>query len=81
MKQIAIVEDETPAAQTLTEYIARYAAETGQEFEVTRSESGEKFLREYRPIYAVVFLDIQMPGRDGMETAAASIRSSRLTGV
>lgn len=71
MKQIAIVEDETPAAQTLTEYIARYAAETGQEFEVTRSESGERFLREYRPIYAVVFLDIQMPGRDGMETAAA----------
>lgn len=54
MKNIAIVEDEDAAAGVLEGYIQRYAAETG---------------REYRSIYAVVFMDIQMPKKDGMAAA------------
>nr|WP_272873475.1 LytTR family DNA-binding domain-containing protein [Pseudoflavonifractor phocaeensis] len=54
VKNIAIVEDEDAAAGVLEGYIQRYAAETG---------------REYRSIYAVVFMDIQMPKKDGMAAA------------
>lgn len=70
MKQIAIVEDEDKAAALLKEYILRYADESGQELAVTRFSDGEAFIRDYQPVYAVVFLDIQMPRKDGMSAAA-----------
>ena len=73
MRQIAIVEDEDAAAGALAEYVARYAAETKQQFQVSRFPDGEAFLQAYRPVYAVVFLDIQMPRKDGM-TAALELR-------
>lgn len=74
MKQVAIVEDENAAADQLTQYIQRYADESGQEIQVTRFRDGEEFLSGYQPVYAVVFLDIQMPRKDGME-AATELRS------
>lgn len=74
LKQIAIVEDEDASAQTLAGYIQRYAEETGQQFQVTRFADGEAFLERYTPVYAVVFLDIQMPRKDGM-TAAQELRN------
>ena len=69
MRNIAIVEDQDAAAQRLTGYIEKYAAETGQEFHVTRFCNGEEFLKDYKGIFAVVFMDIQMPKKDGMEAA------------
>lgn len=69
MKQIAIVEDQAAAAQRLTDYVKRYADESGQEFQITRFCNGEEFLRGYQCVYAVVFLDIQMPKKDGMAAA------------
>ena len=71
MRNIAIVEDEDGAAQVLTDYIHQYAAQSGQEFRVSRFHNGEAFLQQYQCVYAVVFMDIQMPQRDGMETAVA----------
>ena len=47
---------------------------TGQQFQVTRFADGEAFLERYTPVYAVVFLDIQMPRKDGM-TAAQELRN------
>ena len=58
MRNIAIVEDQDNAAQRLAGYIDKYAAETGQEFRVTRFCNGEEFLKDYfkknlnRPIEA-----------------------------
>ena len=69
MKNIAIVEDEDAAAERLTTYIQRHAAEFGQEFNIVRFRNGEEFLQDYRSIYAVVFLDIQMPRKNGMDAA------------
>lgn len=69
MRNIAIVEDEDTAAQRLEDYIRQYAAESGQEFHVTRFCDGEAFLQDYKCIFAVAFLDIQMPRKNGMEAA------------
>lgn len=69
MKNIAIVEDENASADRLTEYIERYAAEFGQQFNITRFCDGEEFLQDYKTVYAVAFLDIQMPRKNGMDAA------------
>ena len=69
VKNIAIVEDEQAAAERLTAYIQRYAGEFGQQFNITRFCDGEAFLQNYKTIYAVVFLDIQMPRKNGMDAA------------
>lgn len=77
MRNIAIVEDEDNAARRLEEYVQRYAAQFGQEFRITRFRDGEEFLRDYKPAYAVVFLDIQMPKKDGMEAAVELRRQDK----
>ena len=69
MKRIAIVEDEDRAAEQLISYIARYEGESGQRFDVQRFSSADEFLSGYSPVYAVVFMDIQMPGTNGMDAA------------
>lgn len=69
MRNIAIVEDEDRAAQALTAQIRQYEAQTGQSFQIFRFTNGADFLQHYRAIYAVVFLDVQMPRMNGLETA------------
>lgn len=69
MRNIAIVEDEDLAAQALIDHIKQYEAQTGQSFQIFRFANGADFLQDYRAIYAVVFLDVQMPKMNGLETA------------
>ena len=69
MKRIAVVEDEDKAAELLCSYIDRYSRESGQEFEVVRFPTAVQFLAEYKAVYAVVFMDIQMPQMNGMDAA------------
>lgn len=66
---IAVVEDETPAANALIGSIERYGKEFGKEFNVKRFSNAEEFLTDYKAIYAVVFMDIQMPKLNGMDAA------------
>ncbi len=74
MRNIAIVEDEDAAAAVLTGYIEEYGKAAGQEFRISRFHDAVEFLGAYKPLYAVVFMDIQMPFRDGM-SAAADLRA------
>lgn len=69
MRNIAIVEDEDLAAQALIDHIKQYEAQTGQSFQIFRFANGADFLQNYRAVYAVVFLDVQMPKMNGLETA------------
>ncbi len=71
MHNVAIVEDEDAAAEKLKGYVERYAGETGEEFHTVRFADGRAFLRDYQTVYAVVFMDIQMPGMNGMDAALA----------
>ena len=78
MRNIAIVEDENGAAALLTGYIDRYSAQYGQEFKVTRYACAEELLRDYKAVFSVVFMDVQMPGMDGM-SAAVELRKTDKT--
>lgn len=78
MRNIAIVEDEDGAAAVLSGYIEKFTAETGQGFHVDRFCDAVQFLSDYKAKYAVVFMDIQMPHRDGM-SAAEELRKTDKT--
>lgn len=69
MRNIAIVEDEDSAAALLKGYIEKYSEKTGQQFQVVRFKNGVEFLDGYKSSYSVVFMDIQMPQRNGMNVA------------
>ena len=69
MRSVAIVEDEDNAAELLSSFIKRYLEENNQELNVVRFPNAEEFLRDYKAVYAVVFMDIQMPGINGMDAA------------
>lgn len=69
MKNLAIVEDEDSAADKLKGYIEKYSEQTGQKFNITRFSNPIDFLKNYASVYAVVFMDIQLPQKDGMSAA------------
>lgn len=69
MRNIAIVEDEDVAAAKLEESLAQYQKDSNCRLNIVRFRTAEEFLTDYRSIYAVVFMDIQMPGMNGMEAA------------
>ena len=69
MRKIAIVDDEQASRQHLADYALRYAKECGEHMELIQFESGVQFLEQYTPDFELVFLDIEMPGMDGMQTA------------
>ena len=68
--KIAIVDDEDEHIALLEDYIARYAAENDLgDCAVDVFHDGAELLENYRPLYDIIFLDIEMPNADGMKTA------------
>ena len=68
MPNIALVEDEPEAADVLAAFIGRYAAEKDVELAVTRFGNAMDFELTHQR-FDLVFMDIQMPGINGMEAA------------
>lgn len=73
MIQIAIVEDDKKVIECLQKYLARYEKESSNTFKIHVFEDGIDIVNDYRPIYDVILMDIQMKKMDGM-TAANEIR-------
>ena len=69
MTRIAIVEDEAAVREQLAGYVQRYTRQYGAQFEVTMFTDGVEILEDYRPVYDIIFLDVEMQHLDGMETA------------
>ena len=69
MTRIAIVEDEAAVREQLAGYVQRYTRQYGTQFEVTMFTDGVEILEDYRPVYDIIFLDVEMQHLDGMETA------------
>lgn len=73
MLHIAMVEDEELYITQMQEFIQRYGEESGESIQFSVFRDGAEILQQYRPIYDIIFLDIEMPGVDGM-SAAEEIR-------
>lgn len=69
MIRVAIVEDEASYAETIRNYILKYSNENNMKFEVSLFSDGDEITKDYRPIFDIIFLDVQMKFMDGMETA------------
>ena len=75
MIRIALVEDEAEVRAQLQGYVQRHTRQYGTEFVVTEFADGMELLDDYRPVYDVLFLDVEMKHLDGMETARRGFSS------
>ena len=70
MIRVAIVEDEAAVRDQLMGYVQRYMRQYDAQIEVTMFTDGVEILEGYRPVYDIIFLDVEMQHLDGMETAS-----------
>ncbi len=68
MYRILIVEDEPEAADRLRAAIARYGREHDEQLSVVWAKSALE-LDEKGPAYDLIFMDIELPGQNGMDAA------------
>ncbi len=69
MFKTAIVEDNSVDAGKLKDFLERFAAKSGEVFIITVFKDAADFLNGYKQIYDMVFMDIELPGINGMEAA------------
>ena len=74
MFHIAIIEDTQSDLDRLLLHLQKYQEENHIFFQTTVFTDAESFLDKYRPIYDIVFMDIELPGKNGM-TAAKKLRT------
>lgn len=69
MINVAIVEDDLNAFEVLKNYLDRYSKETGEIFSINHYSTAINFLHNYSSNCDIVFMDIELPGLNGMDAA------------
>lgn len=69
MYKIAVVDDEWESADRLSKCFEEYGRETGAMFSITRFKNGLDFIEDYKPDFDIVFMDVDMPHKNGFATA------------
>lgn len=69
MLRIAVVEDDPQFSAELKAYINRWCGENGNAAEISVFCDGLDIAEDYRALWDIIFMDIEMPHLDGMEAA------------
>lgn len=69
MIRIAVVEDSEADFARIKECLQYLSDADDVQFEIDHYPTGAAFIAKYSPSYDIVFMDIDMPGMNGMETA------------
>ena len=69
MIKIAVIEDRESDFARLNKELERYSSEVGTAFKITHFKDAELFLTTYRCAYDIIFMDIVLPGLDGLAAA------------
>lgn len=75
MIRIAIAEDDMQAAHQLQTFLERFGEENHLQMQITVFDDGAKLVGDYRPVWDLLFLDVDMPVMNGFATAK-SIRET-----
>lgn len=75
MLKMAIVDDDAQYVEAIYAHIQRFQTENHMDIRVTAFSSGFELVADYKPVYDILLLDIEMPHLNGMEVAKA-IRKS-----
>ena len=67
--RVCIIEDNPDETKKLKLFLGEYGKKNNYEFSVTHYDDPLDFLEEFRGNYEFIFMDIELPHLDGMETA------------
>ena len=65
------------ANSNYSKYLKRYEKQTGEKIAVSAFNQSIDFVSDYRPEYDVIFLDIEMPLLNGLQSAKKGIGSNQ----
>lgn len=66
---VAIIEDQELDLRILKDYLNKYSEEFNVSFQIDTFKTGILFNEQYKPVYDITFMDIDLPNQDGLETA------------
>ncbi len=69
MLKIAIIDDEISCINIFKSYIQRYQKEKDLKVEISGFLNGLMLIADYKPVYDIIFLDVEMPHMNGVEVA------------
>lgn len=67
--RVAIVDDDKEAINNLITLLKQYEKENDMRITISSFEDSAEFIFEYKPIYDLLFLDVQMPKYNGLKFA------------
>lgn len=79
--KVAVLDDTREDAQRLLDYINRFGKQQKCLIQTDVYHASMDFLEEYHSQYDVIFLDIEMPGEDGLEVAHEIRKKDTAVGI